>query len=84
MSSSLNPEDLQAIVEQLIAISGLNAKEHNDHHEFIELLRKREERIIERNQKIQETVFGWLIIGGITGIGTAVWHYFQYLLNKGG
>jgi len=49
---------------------------HQEHHDYIALLLKREQRKEERWEKIKTQVFGWGAISFLSAIGLAVYNFF--------
>lgn len=73
----MNKEELvEALQEALNSKRVINDEAHKIHHQFIEMMIKKEERRIERWEKIKAQTWAWGIISVLGIIGTAVYKTF--------
>lgn len=64
-------DEFKQFVAELIAPPGvIDTRQHHDDHEFIEILREREQRAQERWENIKTQLLGWGIVGIAGMIGT--------------
>lgn len=73
----MSQDDLiRAVNTALDGRDSLDAKIHKKHHEFIDTLIIDNQVRKDRKDKIITQVWGWGIIAMLSGIGTAVYHFF--------
>lgn len=73
----MQSEIKDAVRDALIEFRELDSTEmHRNHHEFIELLIRREEERLERNKRIQERIAGSLILTLLAGLVTWLGSWF--------
>lgn len=66
-------EVLQEVLESRRAVDD---DTHKMHHQYIEMMLKKEERSVERWEKIKTQLWGWGIVAVLSAIGTAVYKTF--------
>lgn len=69
-------ELIEALQEALNSKRVIDNDTHKIHHQFIEMMIKKEERSVERWEKIKTQVWGWGIVAVLSAIGTAVYKTF--------
>lgn len=81
----MNKDELkEALREELDSRSPVDKEAHIKHHKFLDLFIEDFERKKERNERIKQNVIVWGIVAILSGIATAVYHWFEHLVRNGG
>lgn len=56
---------------------GSNPELHEEHHRFVQTLLEKERHREEIRTKVESSVYGWLLITILGGLGLIVWNYFK-------
>lgn len=54
----------------------IDAETHASDHAFVQMLKERERRRIERVERVRQHVIGWGVISAIGTAGFALWQWF--------
>lgn len=81
--SNLTKEDMQDVMrEVLLERNAVGGEQHHNDHEFIQLLKEREERRVARIEKFKLSMIGTMataITGAMIWLGTVIWeHVFKH------
>lgn len=76
---SLTDQDVAALLKAFEGAHCIPMEEHKSHHDFIRLMVENQKSKTERWEKVKTNVWGWMIITVLGGIGTAVYHGWQFL-----
>lgn len=80
----MNKDELkEALREELDARSPVDKETHIKHHRFIDVLIGEYEAKKARNEKIKQNVIVWGILAILSGIGTAVYQWFEHFVQGG-
>jgi len=78
-------EELKKALEEVLdARAPVDKETHIKHHEFVDILIEERQKKKERNEKIKTQVIGWGILAILSGIGTALYHWFSHFVQNGG
>ena len=81
----MNKDEFRELIsEALDARAPVDKDTHIKHHEFIDVLLEEHKIKKQRKEKIKTQVIGWSIIAVLSAIGTAVYHWFEHMINTGG
>jgi hypothetical protein len=72
-----------SVAEQLDKNRHIDRDTHRKHHEFIDTVIMETNRRRNFWEQIRKQVAGWGIIMVISGIGYAVWQWFDHFVHKG-
>ncbi len=76
-------EELSQTIRDAMESTGVDAKTHRKHHEYIDTMIIDARRKSDTREAITKQVYGWGIIMFISGIGIAVWQWFDHFIHKG-
>ena len=87
MADDSVPTDKQLVKEAIHEVLNerlrIDEAKHRKDHEFIGLLRTREQRKQERYESVKRHVIGWSVITGLGLLGYAAWEWvIQSLLKR--
>ena len=73
-----------AVVEALESKRQINQDTHHQHHDYIETLIIKENRLAEAWDQVKMHVAKFGSLGVVTFVAWACWHYFNEILKNGG
>jgi hypothetical protein len=90
--SQITREELQEVVETAVgaALDGrrrIDPETHNEHHEFVQMLIRRQRQREALWAHVRKHVIGWAVVAVITGVGSLGWQIFRLAargLERGG
>lgn len=78
-------DDLKKVLEEVLdARAPVDKETHIKHHAFIDILLEEREKSKARNEKIKTQVIGWGVVVVLSGIGTAIYQWFEHFVRNGG
>lgn len=80
---NLTKEDMQDVMREVLQERGaIGGEQHHNDHEFIQLLKDREEQRLARVEKFKMSLIGTMataLTGGLVWLGTVIWeHAFKH------
>jgi len=80
----MNNDDLKKTLEEVLdARAPVDKETHIKHHDFIDILLEEREKSKALKEKVKTQVIGWGIVAFLSGIGTAVYHWFEHFIQGG-
>ena len=77
--SDITKDELKEVLDSALSdIGWVDQKTHEEHHEFVRMLIKKEERKKERWEKVKTQVLGWGIVALIGAVGTWVATHIKF------
>lgn len=73
--STATIEQIKEMIHDAVNSTTIDPETHKEHHEFIRMCIKREERRQEIWDKVKVHVLGWGFVAAIGLIGKAVYHF---------
>ena len=74
---------IEAIYKSMASYNSINPSTHTTHHEFVDecIVNMKRRRLFW--EAIRKQVTGWGIIMVLSGIGFAVWQWFDHFVHRG-
>ena len=80
----MNKDEFREVIDEALnSRAPVDKDTHIKHHQFIDVLLEEHEQKKQRNEKIKTQVIGWGILAVLSGIGTAIYHWFEHFVQGG-